>query len=39
MRNSTQNGKLEQWLMQGTAEDVVLGSILGCQVKKVFFFV
>ena len=30
MRRSSQNDKLEQWLMHGAVKDEVLGSILGC---------
>ena len=37
IRNSRQNDKLEQWIMHRTVEDDVLGSILGCPVKKKFF--
>ena len=39
IRNSRQNDKLEQWIMHRTVEDDVLGSIVGCQVKKSFFLV
>ena len=39
MRNSRQNDKLEQWVMHRVVENDVLGSILGCEIQKVFFLV
>ena len=36
-RRSSQNDKLEQWVMQRTVKDEVLGSILGNNKQKVFF--
>ena len=37
MRRSSQNDKLEQWVMHWAVKDVVLGSILGSNKQKVFF--
>ena len=37
MRRSSQNDKLEQWVMHRAVKDVVLGSILGSNKQKVFF--
>ena len=37
MRRSSQNDKLEQWVMHSAVKDEVLGSILGCNKQKVFF--
>ena len=37
MRRSSQNDKLEQWVMHRAVKDEVLGSILGCNKQKVFF--
>ena len=37
MRRSSQNDKLEQWVMHRAVKDVVLGSILGSNRQKVFF--
>ena len=37
MRRSSQNDKLEQWVMHRAVKDDVLGSILGCNKQKVFF--
>ena len=36
-RRSSQNDKLEQWVMHRAVKDEVLGSILGCNKQKVFF--
>ena len=37
MRRSSQNDKLEQWVMHRAVKDEVLGSILGSNKQKVFF--
>ena len=37
MRSSTQNDKLEQWVMHRDVKDEVFGSILGSNKQKVFF--
>ena len=37
MRRSSQNNKLEQWVMHRAVKDEVLGSILGSNKQKVFF--
>ena len=36
-RRSSQNDKLEQWVMHRAVKDEVLGSILGSNKQKVFF--
>ena len=36
-RRSSQNNKLEQWVMHRAVKDEVLGSILGSNKQKVFF--
>ena len=37
MRRSSQNDKLEQWVMHRAVKDEVLGSILGSNNQRVFF--
>ena len=37
IRRISQNDKLEQWVMHRAVKDEVLGSILGCNKRKVFF--
>ena len=36
-RRSSQNDKLEQWIMHWAVKDEVLGSILGSNKQRVFF--
>ena len=37
MKRSSQNDKLEQWVMHKAVKDEVLGSILGSNKQRVFF--
>ena len=39
MRRSSQNDKLEQWVMHVAVKDEVQGSILGCNKQTVFFHI